>query len=118
MASNNLLFNFSKREIIFEMGGTSTKVSFYKGYYLRLFSSKIILLKFLNCMFKAKKNETKAAFKKWNTDGDKFLTFKEFDGGMQSLGITQERFLYSVTIRYAILTFNMLQHRLCNIAHK
>ena len=57
--------NFSKSEIIFEMGSTSTKV---------------------------KKNETKTAFKQWNTDGDKFLTFKEFDAGMQSLGITQEEF--------------------------
>ena len=42
---------------------------------------------------KVKKNETKTAFKQWNTDGDKFLTFKEFDAGMQSLGITQESFI-------------------------
>ena len=42
---------------------------------------------------KAKKQETKEAFEQWNTDGDdKFLTFKEFDAGMQSVGITQERF--------------------------
>ena len=43
---------------------------------------------------KVKKNETKTAFKQWNTDGDKFLTFQEFDAGMQSLGITQEGFLF------------------------
>ena len=47
---------------------------------------------------KVKKNETKTAFKQWNTDGDKFLTFKEFDAGMQSLGITQEGFLFSFVI--------------------
>lgn len=40
---------------------------------------------------KAKKQETKEAFDQWNTDGDnKFLTFKEFDAGMKSLGITQQ----------------------------
>ena len=48
-------------------------------------------------MSKAKKQETKETFKQWNTDGDsKFLTFKEFEAGMQSLGITQERFLISL----------------------
>ena len=47
---------------------------------------------------KAKKNETKTAFKQWNTDGDKFLTFKEFDAGMQSLGITQESFLFGSVV--------------------
>ena len=48
-------------------------------------------------VFKAKKQETKEAFDQWNTDGDnKFLTFKEFDAGMKSLGITQERFIVSL----------------------
>merc|ERR1712113_209031 len=44
-----------------------------------------------NSTTKSKKEETKAAFQKWNTDGDqKSLTFTEFSAGMSSLGITEQ----------------------------
>ena len=76
------------------MGGASTKVSFL---------TEILALNEKYCpinlmiAFKAKKQETKEAFEQWNTDGDnKFLTFKEFDAGMKSLGITQERFIVNL----------------------
>ena len=43
-----------------------------------------------------KKELAKGGFSEWNTDGDdKYLTFEEFDAGMKSLGITQERFIVS-----------------------
>jgi len=76
------------------MGGASTKVSFLPEILaLNEKYCPIILI----MVFKAKKQETKEAFDQWNTDGDnKFLTFKEFDAGMKSLGITQERFIVSL----------------------
>ena len=64
-------------------------------------------------LFKAKKQETKEAFERWNTDGDnKFLTFQEFDAGMKSLGITQDRFqsFFSSIVNLRVPAADTLTH--------
>ena len=48
-----------------------------------------------------KKQLAKEGFSEWNTDGDdKYLTFEEFDAGMNSLGITKSKSISTVSLFY------------------